>query len=138
MPELKELSGAQLGVWIACLWVLVALFNACSEAWARVNGRERTNLPDPLHTQEVTRFATETDIKRLEERVRHIEEANQHLLAQLTRDKSEIMEAASRGRAHINEQIAELAAVCNRTAGSVQELAAQLATLLKSALRTKD
>lgn len=138
MPELKELSGAQLGVWIACLWVLVALFNACSEAWARVNGREKPGLPDPLHTQEVKQFATESDVRRVEERVRHLEEANTAMIAQLTRDKSEIMEAASRGRAHINEQISQLAAVCNRTAGSVQELSGQLATLFKSALRNKD
>ena len=138
MTELKELSGAQLGVWIACLWVLVALFNACAEAWARVNGREKNALPDPLHTQEVTRFATEVDIRRIEERVRHLEESQATLLNQIGRDKTEIMEAATRGRAHINEQIAQLAAVCNRTAGTVEELSAQIATLFKSALRPKD
>ena len=104
----------------------------------RVNGREKNALPDPLHTQEVTRFATEVDIRRIEERVRHLEESQATLLNQIGRDKTEIMEAATRGRAHINEQIAQLAAVCNRTAGTVQELSAQIATLFKSALRPKD
>jgi len=138
MPELNKLTGAQIALWLACLWVAVMLFNSLSEAWGRLNGKDRSRLPDPLHTQEVTRYATEVDIRRIEERVRHLEESQATLLNQIGRDKTEIMEAATRGRAHINEQIAQLAAVCNRTAGTVQELSAQIATLFKSALRPKD
>jgi hypothetical protein len=138
MPELKDLTGAQAGVWLACLWFAIGLFNSLADAWGKLSGRDHHRLPDPLHTQEVTHYATEVDIKRVEERVRHLEEANVALIAQLTRDKSEIMEAAARGRNHINEQIAQLAAVCNRTAGSVAELSQQIATLFNSALRKKD
>ena len=104
MPEIKDLSGAQVGIWLACLWFLVGLFNALTKAWGNLNGRDRDRLPDPLHTQEVTRYATEVDIRRIEERVRHLEESQTVLLNQIARDKTEIMEAASRGRAHINER----------------------------------
>lgn len=137
MPELKDLSGIQFGVWMMCLAMAAWLFNLLAETWSRLNGRDKV-VPDPLHTQEVRPFATESDVRRVEARVQHLEEAQSKILDQLTRDKSEIMEAASTGRRHINEQIAQLAATCNRTAGSVQELSSQLATLFKSALRTKE
>lgn len=137
MPELKDLSGLQFGVWMMCLALAAWLFNLLSESWSRLNGRDKL-VPDPLHTQEVRPFATEADVRRVEARVQQLEQAQQDMLHQLSTDKSEIMDAASTGRRHINEQIGQLAAVCNRTAGTVQALSDQLAMLLKSALRTKD
>lgn len=137
MPELKDLSGLQFGVWMMCFALAAWLFNLLAEAWGNLNGRSKA-IPDPLHTLEIKPFATDSDIRRLEDRVKHLEEAQTAILSQLARDKSEIMEAASTGRRHINEQITQLAAVCNRTAGSVSELSQQITTLFNSALRKKD
>ena len=137
MTELENISGAQLGIWLACAWVLLSLYNAGSDAWERFSGRGSSKLPDPIHISEATRYATEQDIQRMEKRVQHLEEAQTAQLLKMERDKTEIMEAAAKGRNQINEQISLLAATCNRTAGVVQEMGAQIAMLVQHSLRGK-
>lgn len=135
MPDLENVSGAQIGVWLACAWVLLGIYNSASDAWEKLQGRKHSAMPDPLRISEVTRYATEADIQRIEKRVAHLEEAQTAIITKLERDKSEIMEAAVKGRSQINEQISLLAATCNRTAGAVQEMGSQIATLVQNAIR---